>query len=58
MPGLKRLAQLQLDATDGIVADLGETKLQVGGKPFGPQEIAGGIELDDHIGEVLGDEVR
>ncbi len=58
MPGFQGLTQFQLDTADGIVADLGKTKLQVRGKPFGPQRIPGGIEFDDNVGKVLLDKVR
>ncbi|MNH29977.1 hypothetical protein D3C79_902410 [compost metagenome] len=58
MPGLQGLAQFQFNAIDGKVADLGKTKLQVRGEPLGPQRVTCGVELDQHISEVLLDKVR
>ncbi|MCY1176898.1 hypothetical protein D9M73_171860 [compost metagenome] len=58
MPRLKGLAQFQLDAIDGVVADLGKAELQVRRKPLCPHLITGGIEIDDNVGEILVDKVR
>ncbi|MDT4864634.1 hypothetical protein FQZ97_994000 [compost metagenome] len=58
MPGLQGLAQLQLDALDVEVAGLGEAELEVRGKPLAAQAVAAAIQLLQHIGEILLDEMR
>ena len=58
MPGFQGLAQFQFDAADGVVADLGETELQMRGEPFGTQRVARGVEFVDHVGKILLDKMR
>ncbi|MNL17941.1 hypothetical protein D3C87_1390640 [compost metagenome] len=58
VPRLECLTQLQRNTADGVIADLGKTKLQMRRKPFGPYRITGSVEINDDVGKILFDKVR
>jgi hypothetical protein len=58
VPGLERLAQLQLRDPQRLIAELRKAELEMRREPLEPQSKARAVRLLDHLGEILPDEVR